>query len=199
MPQGPNKPYTTLDQNQIAQRTFDEINDRLRVDAEVTAVIGTVECIISAASGDNIAIADQTGANKLNVNTNGSIDVNVLVLPEIPPININSMIKYGEVASLASGINQTILTYVVPFSTKSLLQSINVSGENIAKYNIIYNSNTIATKRTFYGNLNETFNFEEIFNNSFILNTGDTLKINVIHNRPSLANFETTLQIIEIN
>lgn len=71
---GPNSPYTSLDSNQVIQRVFEESQDRLRVDAQVTATLGTVECIVSAASGDNIAITSQDGTKTLAVNTNGSIN-----------------------------------------------------------------------------------------------------------------------------
>lgn len=62
-----------LDQTQILQRSFDEDEDRLRVDAEVTAVIGTVEVIISAASGDSIIISD--GVNNAEVTSDGELKV----------------------------------------------------------------------------------------------------------------------------
>jgi hypothetical protein len=74
MPQGPNAPYTNLSQEQLLQRAFEESADRLRVDANVTAVLGTVECVISASSGDNIAITNQDGTNPLVVNADGSIN-----------------------------------------------------------------------------------------------------------------------------
>ena len=59
MPQGPNAPYTGLDQNQILQRSFEESEDRLRVDAEVSAVIGEVTVIISH-TDDSIRLGDGT-------------------------------------------------------------------------------------------------------------------------------------------
>lgn len=68
---------TKLDANQVLRDSFDENAGRLRVDAEVTASIGTVDVIIDASSGDNLAIADQTGTNYLNINPDGSIDANV--------------------------------------------------------------------------------------------------------------------------
>lgn len=74
MAQGPNAPYSRIDQNHITQRVFDENTDRLRVDAEVTATIGTIECIINASSGDNIAITSQDGTKTLLINPDGSIN-----------------------------------------------------------------------------------------------------------------------------
>jgi len=68
-------PYTKLDMEQVIKRSFDEPNDRLRVDAEITASIADVNVIIDAASGDNIKISD--GVDDLAINPDGSINANV--------------------------------------------------------------------------------------------------------------------------
>lgn len=70
-----NFPYTNLDANQIFQRSFEEANDRIRVDAEVTATIGMVDVIIRASEGDNIAISDSTGTNIAGVTPAGELKV----------------------------------------------------------------------------------------------------------------------------
>lgn len=73
---GPGAPYTTLDANQVLQQSFDQTNDRLRVDASVTATIGDVT--INATESD-IAIADRVSGYLLKVNADGSIDTNVII------------------------------------------------------------------------------------------------------------------------
>lgn len=73
---GPNFPYTNLDADQVLKQSFDEINDRLRVDASVTAVVAGVT--LSAATSD-IAIKDRVTGNLLKINADGSIDSNVVV------------------------------------------------------------------------------------------------------------------------
>ena len=70
----PNLKPSKLDDRQIFQRSFDETTDRLRVDAEVTATFGTVEVVIDAKSGDNIAISD--GTNTVSVTPAGELKVN---------------------------------------------------------------------------------------------------------------------------
>lgn len=65
---------TGLSADQTIQRAYDETNNRHRVDAQVTATIGSVDVVIDAASGDNIAIRDSSG-DELNVNADGSINV----------------------------------------------------------------------------------------------------------------------------
>jgi len=69
---------SNLDFNQIFQRAFDEPNDRIRVDAEVTATIGTTEVIISHLN-DSIRLGD--GTDFLTSTTVGSdvgLDVNLI-------------------------------------------------------------------------------------------------------------------------
>lgn len=65
---------TGLSADQTIVRAYDEAENRHRVDAKVTAVIGEVDVVIDAASGDNIAIQDAEG-DQLGVNADGSINV----------------------------------------------------------------------------------------------------------------------------
>jgi hypothetical protein len=67
---GPNVPYTGLDADQVLRQSFDESEDRLRVDAQVTATIAVLEVDISAADGDNIAISD--GVKNVTISTEGA-------------------------------------------------------------------------------------------------------------------------------
>jgi hypothetical protein len=94
---------TKLDAGQVLKQAYDESNNRLRVDATVSASISDVSIVdantgdpltvnpdgsintnitgnlqieVSAADGDNIAISD--GTNTATVNANGGLNVNVL-------------------------------------------------------------------------------------------------------------------------
>lgn len=185
MPQGPNAPYTNLDQNQILQRAFEEGEDRLRVDAEVTAVLGTVECVISAASGDSIAISD--GTDTLSVNPDGSINVNV-----VTSTAGTYKVIYDEATGIASGVTEILIDFSPIINTR--LVQIDVSGTNIATYEIIKNAAVINKKRTNFGSeLNENFDFD-----GMVLINGDNLKISVVHERPSVGDFNATLKYIEV-
>lgn len=64
-------PASKLDHTQILKHSFIDATGELRVSA--TATIGTVDVVIDAVGGDNIAISD--GADTLNINPNGSINV----------------------------------------------------------------------------------------------------------------------------
>jgi hypothetical protein len=185
MPQGPNVPYTNLDQNQILQRSFDESQDRLRVDAEVTAVIGTVECVIDASSGDNISISD--GNDTLGVNPDGSINVNV-----VTSTAGEYKVIYGEKTAVASGVTETLISFS-PVANSRLVQ-IDVSGTNIATYELYQNSAIINKKRTNFGSsLNESFSFDGL-----MLGSGDNITISVVHPRPYDGDFNATLKYIEV-
>lgn len=76
MPINPDR--SQLDQQQILQRVMDEANDRLRVDAEVTATIGVVDVNIDHIN-DSIRIGD--GSNLVTTTTSGpkvGLDVNII-------------------------------------------------------------------------------------------------------------------------
>lgn len=194
MPQGPNAPYTALDQNQILQRSFEESADRLRVDAEVTAVLGTVECVISAASGDNIAITNQDGTNPLEINNDGSINVNVI--SSVTSVD-NNFIAFNRLLALVAGVETTITTFTAsPITTEYALVRVNFSGTQIATYTVYLNNVPISVYRTYFsGGLSGDI---EYFSPTLVglnLSNNDIIKITVIFNRPGTGDFEAALQI----
>lgn len=66
------------DADQVLRAVMDDSNNRLRVDAEITAVVTDLE--IRASSGDNIAITNQDGINTLRVETDGSVNTNTTIV-----------------------------------------------------------------------------------------------------------------------
>lgn len=78
-----------LDAPQIVKKTYDESNNRIRVDASISEM-DSVEVIIDAASGDNIAVASQDGNNFLQVNEDGSINVNTTQTEPVTVSGLNS-------------------------------------------------------------------------------------------------------------
>lgn len=215
---------TKLDADQVIRRSYDEPNNRLRVDAQVSATIGSVDVIIDAATGDNIAISD--GTNTLAINPDGTIDVNVsnivishtndsikvgdgtdfLAVNPDGSINVNvnnitgsgsNRIVFNEITSVASATLTTIASYTVPVVTSASLQQVLVSGTNIAAYEVYVNAVKIAKKRTYFSDLNEEFIFAVTSNNGYVVSTGDVVEIKVLHDRPTLGDFEATIQLIE--
>lgn len=100
---GPNTPYTRLSSDQVLTQSFDETTDRLRVDAEVTAVIVGPQEVIITATTDNIAIRNSNNINELLINADGSI--NTVTIPD--PDSATSANQVTEIARLTSIDNKT--------------------------------------------------------------------------------------------
>lgn len=79
-----NPNVTQLDQQQIIQRSFDSDNDRLRVDAEVSVVIGTIDVNIQHTE-DSIRLGDGTNyLTSSQVSGKNGLDVNIINSTPIP-------------------------------------------------------------------------------------------------------------------
>lgn len=173
-----------LDANQVLKRAYDEVKNRLRVDAEVTATIGTVDVAIDAAGGDNIAISD--GVDTLVINPNGSINiVNITIIDGLKN-------QYNEVTSVGSNTLTTIITKNILVDT--LLKRITSAGTNIAQYEVVLNGGVISKQYTYFGN---SLNLEFDFNQGLKLQNGDNLLVRVIHTRPFVGNFNSNILFTE--
>ena len=122
---------------------------------------------------------------------NGTITINSTINAEVKVI-------YNEVSSVASGVYTTLLTYIVPIATSTILQTIQVSGENRARIDVLVDGDIIVSKRTNVTNLNTAFGFPTFNNTGYTLQAGQVLTVKVLHTQPSTAKFETTIQIIEL-
>lgn len=208
-----------LDANQVIREAYDDDNKRLRVDAEITATIGTVEVSIDAAAGDNISIASQDGTNYLSVDANGAIDVNVNSITlshtddsiaigdgtnlidvnsdgslNVIPIAEVSINLFNEILSVPSGSTMEINSYTVPAGKISRVSDISVSGDNIAKYILKIDGSRLDIKRTYFGgSLNELFTF----NNQLQLVAGQEISVEVENFRPDVADFNCRISIVE--
>jgi hypothetical protein len=144
---------------------------------------------------DSIRIGD--GVNLLQVNNDGSLNVNV-----IQSSNDNEKINlyYNEISNLPALIEQTLITYIKPVTiNKSYVQKVSASGGNIAEYKLYLNSNLIYKKRTAFGSsLNCEFSFDTASESGLLVNSSDVLELKVIHNRSQPANFNATMQVLEI-
>lgn len=176
---------TKLDAAQVVRRSYDEAENRIRVDAEVTATIGAVDVVIDASTGDNIAIADPTGTNYLEPNPDGSINV---VVTDSGLVNKNI---FNEVSGIPSGITTVITNYTALATTK--LVSCNFAGTNIAMYSLYIASALSAKQYTFFGNLNGAF----IFPTGLGIISGDLISIEVVHSRPDMGDFSCNIIVAE--
>ena len=147
-----------------------------------------------SSSQDNVAIRDSAG-DELDVNSDGSIDVNVN--PTNPVVDVIN--TYNEISSVASSTATTVTSYTVGVGKTGILQSVHVSGTNIATYEIKVNGSNIETTRTFFGNsLDSNINFTGEVNSGYSLSSGDVVTVVVTHNRPSSGDFNARIQAIEI-
>lgn len=129
-------------------------------------------------------------------NSNGSAIDNINPLPvvTVPGPGASSKSFYNEVTSVATSVITTVLTYTVPALTTAVLNTIDVSGTNIAQFQVEVNTVVIDKKRTYFsGPFNEVFNF----NGSVPLLAGDIVRVRVIHTRPFVGDFNARLTVSE--
>lgn len=135
--------------------------------------------------------------NTIEPNVDGSLNVNIV--NEIPT-NQRLVLTYNEDTTVVGGVSATLVSYTVPVSKKALLVQADVSGENIAQYTLLINSVIYLVKRTYFGgDLNTEFKMGTEGATGYLLNAGDTVSIQVLHNRPATGSFEGTIQVIEIS
>jgi hypothetical protein len=142
----------------------------------------------------NVSIIDD--GNTMTVNPNGSINVNVV---ESPVVGQTVKSLYNQVFNIGSGVETTLVTYTVPAGYTAILEKVSASGENIARFDVLYNNALFDTRRTYYGSpLTTDFDYTTGTANGFILNSGDNIIIQVLHNRPYVGTFNARLQVLEM-
>ena len=180
---------TRLDANQVIKRVYDEDTESLRTLATVAVADITFEVNLDA-DNDSVSIGNTNNGNTLNVNSDGSINVNI----QEPGSTTEVQSTYNEISGLANGVTQLLLSYIAQPNQK--LQKIEFSGTNIAEYELVINGVTQDKKRTYFGGtLNGTFDF----NSGIDLVSSQSVIVYVVHDRPSLGNFNARIQIIETN
>lgn len=192
MPKNPK--ITLLDPGQIIKRVYDEDNDQIRTTIDASINVAGQQTLVITDVVDSIKIGNGSGTF-LDVNPDGSINVNVV---NQAASNSNEVSTYNEVSSVASGITTLITTYTVPALKTASIQRVSVSGENIARWDVLVNDVIVDTRRTFFGNLNEYFDFTNANANGPSLVPGNTIKVKVLHNRPMVGTFESRIQVTEI-
>lgn len=190
-----------LDFSQCIQGSYDEPNGRLRVDAAITApldVNGEVLVDIRATDGDSVLVygtinGQPTGTPQvLKVNPDGSININT----DSPTAKtVNSL--FGSISSVGNGILTTILSYTVPISKLDYLSLIEVSGSNMAQFEVYINGTLSARRRTSLTEYNSQFNFLVDSEIGLSLISGTILQIMVIQNRPDLGDYEARIVYAE--
>lgn len=132
----------------------------------------------------------------LEPNPDGSINV---IVESTPSPNTAIVNTYNEMLLVASGATVNIVTYTVPVSKQAVFQKAAFSGENIARYDLFINGIVQDTARTMFGgDLTGEFSFTTGNDSGLILTTGNTISVQVFNVRPTTANFEARIQVLEI-
>lgn len=135
--------------------------------------------------------------NSLDIDARRSLHVKVKnKLTEAIPVTIQDaptssaiyLNEFNQINAVANSVETTIKTYTVPIGKVFNLTLVEVSGENIATYNIYINNILNAVRRTEFLKLNEDFFFY-----STSLAAGDILTVKVIHYRPIASQHETRI------
>jgi hypothetical protein len=100
----------------------------------------------------------------------------------------SNMNETASVSSVASSTNTNLITYTVPSAKTLYLNVVEVSGTNIAKFTVKIDDTIEGLRRTFYGNLNEDFNFHGLK-----LTAGQVLKVEVFHQNSVAGDFDVRL------
>ena len=214
---GPNAPYTQLDANQVLQQAFDESTDRLRVDASITLDAANIEVELNA-SDDSIQIKDPSTNTGLKVNTDGSTNSrlhdasgNPVTLGQKGPTQSIPVVlatgqssasigtvesgtvetSFNEILSVASGAETQVVFYTAVTSTR--LKTAEVTGTNIATYTVYVNGSPIHKKRTYFGNLDNNFQFSK----GYQLEDGDVVTITTLHNQSSPGDFSGFILVLK--
>lgn len=193
-----------LDYGQVLQGSYDEANGRLRVDAAITAPIdmnGEVLVDIRAEDGDSVLLtgtSDGTPSGSVQyvkVNPDGSFNVDATI---VSSTNTAVVSQFNSITSVPSGSLVTILTHTTAAGKNDFLSKIEVSGTNIAQFDVYINSVLSARQRSYFGGaLNCLFDFEISQDLGLKTNPGDIIEVKVIHNRPDLGDFEARLLYAE--
>ena len=136
----------------------------------------------------SVRISDCT--NDLGINPDGSINVNIVSSSNTPGL----ILAHNEISAVAAGVESTIITLVAPAGGYRI-QKVEVSGDNYAIFRVKLNGATMVDRRSWWCEFNETFNFED-FINGLMLTSGQTLTVTVLHNRPYVGSFETTVMYL---
>lgn len=145
-------------------------------------------------AGDvNSSVRIGDGVDELQVNPDGSINVNVT-----SGSAATSLSTYNEISAVPMMTATPLATYTAPGGKVTSLHRICVSGDNIAKYKVRLNGDVIDTLRTYFGSsLNGIFEFANPAG-GIPLVPGDVVSVEVEHNRPFVADFNGRIQVSEV-
>jgi hypothetical protein len=125
MPKNPN--ITQLDPMQALRRTFDEENDRLRVDSSVTVTLGNAEVVIDHVD-DSIRLGN--GTDLVTTTTSGSdvgLDVNVIGGTVTGELTLSGLRIAGRNTTM-NVLDVATVIPAIPLASRNTITVTNMSG-----------------------------------------------------------------------
>jgi hypothetical protein len=166
----PNKlRYTEQD---IINFVFDELKNRLRVDAIID-----VEHIDIG----NVGVLDENDV-RINPATEETLDDILNALGGGTPLH-----EYGEASALPA-TETLIVSYTVPTGKKARIRQIHATGQSTAIFKLKINNTAIWTGRIAWTDRNIKAAFEGVE-----LIAGDTIKITALHNQSTAQNYQADI------
>jgi hypothetical protein len=188
---------SNLDADQAIRGAYDDATGTFRTTASITApldVNGEVLVDIRATDGDSVLVYGTTNGQPtgtpqvLKINPDGSINV----AQDLPP-SLTTFSVFNAISSVANGTLTPILTYTVGAGLTNYLGTIEVSGTNMAQFEVYINGTLSARKRTSLIEFNETFDFTGTEQTGITLAAGTVVQVQVIQNRPNLGDYEARI------
>lgn len=178
---------------QVLKESYDANTQRLKVESIVTDGIDAL--IVNSDGSINTRIFDSAGASVLLGQKTAAQSLPVVLASDTPGFSViesgTFSNVYGEVLSIPMNMLTTVTTYTATQDVRVRLAE--VSGTNIAEWTVNVNSSIVNKKRTFFGNLNETFQFDK----GYPLVLGDVVEVQVTHSRPSVGDFNSSLVLLK--
>jgi hypothetical protein len=129
------------------------------------------------------------GVNDLNVNSDGSINVNV-----INSITGTAVSQYFEVDGVALGGSVTVFTYTVPLGMTLYLDRIDFSSDSVSEFDFSIGGSLNKKRRLTWTHFNDTFEYT-LGGSGYPIATGTVLLLTATNfSVNNLATFNATLQ-----
>jgi hypothetical protein len=202
-------PLGTADGNLNVNATFSGTIGTVTIDAETSSVkvedpnTGffiepqadgsiNVNTSIQASQNDSVLVygtenGTPTGTQQvLKINADGSINV-----VDSGSSSLTAFSVFNSISSVPNGTLTPILNFTA--STTNFLSKVEVSGTNMAQFEVWINGALRARQRTSLTEFNAKFDFAIAEQTALILNSGDNVIVQVIQDRPNLGDYEARM------
>lgn len=145
--------------------------------------------------GETANLSTDLGLPIMGVDENGDYvfprfqDNKLVVLAEISEIG-QQVYQFGEALSVPSGSLTTIVSYTVPATKTLTLRKIAFSGQNIARFSCLIDTDVVNKQWTYFGNLSGSFDFGD---GGLTATAGQVVTCKTIHQRPDFGDFAASI------